>query len=48
MMTAMKKHLADLEYATPRTVSKLEDQVGYIFGSHSIHSLITFIQVFLF
>ncbi|KAG6333611.1 hypothetical protein ID866_5482 [Astraeus odoratus] len=27
MMTAMKKHLAELNYPAPRTVSKLEDQV---------------------
>ncbi|KAI6005220.1 NADH-cytochrome b5 reductase [Pisolithus orientalis] len=27
MMTAMKKHLAELNYTAPRTVSKLEDQV---------------------
>ncbi|EMD41808.1 hypothetical protein CERSUDRAFT_120744 [Gelatoporia subvermispora B] len=27
MMTAMKKHLADLSYPAPRTVSKLDDQV---------------------
>ncbi|KAI0824233.1 NADH-cytochrome b5 reductase [Trametes gibbosa] len=27
MITAMKKHLAELSYAAPRTVSKLEDQV---------------------
>jgi len=27
MMTAMKKHLADLNYPAPRTVSKLADQV---------------------
>ena len=29
MMTAMKKHLAELNYPAPRTVSKLVDQVGY-------------------
>ncbi|GBE78262.1 NADH-cytochrome b5 reductase 1 [Sparassis crispa] len=27
MMSAMKKHLAELNYPTPRTVSKLDDQV---------------------
>ncbi|EIW64736.1 NADH-cytochrome b5 reductase [Trametes versicolor FP-101664 SS1] len=27
MITAMKKHLAELNYAAPRTISKLEDQV---------------------
>ncbi|KAH9937624.1 ferredoxin reductase-like C-terminal NADP-linked domain-containing protein [Fomitopsis serialis] len=27
MMTAMKKHLAELTYSAPRTVSKLDDQV---------------------
>lgn len=27
MMTAMKKHLAELNYSAPRTISKLEDQV---------------------
>ncbi|KAH9835620.1 NADH-cytochrome b5 reductase [Rhodofomes roseus] len=27
MMTAMKKHLAELNYSAPRTVSKLDDQV---------------------
>ncbi|OBZ79904.1 NADH-cytochrome b5 reductase 1 [Grifola frondosa] len=27
MITAMKKHLADLDYPAPRTVSKLQDQV---------------------
>ncbi|KAJ8580456.1 NADH-cytochrome b5 reductase [Rhizopogon salebrosus TDB-379] len=27
MMAAMKKHLADLNYPAPRTISKLEDQV---------------------
>ena len=27
MMTAMKKHLAELNYPAPRTVSKLVDQV---------------------
>jgi hypothetical protein len=29
MMTAMKKHLTDLNYPAPRTISKLEDQVRY-------------------
>lgn len=29
MMTAMKKHLAELNYPAPRTVSKLVDQVSY-------------------
>lgn len=29
MMTAMKKHLAELSYPAPRTVSKLVDQVSY-------------------
>ncbi|KAH0838456.1 hypothetical protein J3R83DRAFT_6767 [Lanmaoa asiatica] len=28
MMTAMKKHLAELNYPSPRTVSKLEDQAS--------------------
>ncbi|OAX44797.1 NADH-cytochrome b5 reductase [Rhizopogon vinicolor AM-OR11-026] len=27
MMTAMKKHLAELNYPAPRTISKLEDQI---------------------
>ncbi|KAH7924868.1 NADH-cytochrome b5 reductase [Leucogyrophana mollusca] len=27
MMTAMKKHLADLNYPAPRTISKIDDQV---------------------
>lgn len=27
MMTAMKKHLQELQYPAPRTVSKLDDQV---------------------
>lgn len=36
MMTAMKKHLAELNYPAPRTVSKLADQVElYYFGSLS-------------
>jgi hypothetical protein len=48
MMAAMKKHLAELNYPTPRTVSKLADQVRYLFGHCFIHLLRMFIQVFLF
>jgi hypothetical protein len=46
-MTAMKKHLADLNYPAPRTVSKLADQVRHNLGLGSICRLTVFHLGFL-
>lgn len=46
MLMSDRKHLAELNYPAPRTVSKLEDQVG-ILTARKAHSL-TWIQVFVF